>query len=56
METLVRTVERKYYKSELTEILQKQKEFHVELKDRELYESCLHELYAHNEAEGREYR
>lgn len=47
---LVRTVERKYYKSELIEILQKQKEFHVELKDRELYESCLHELYAHNKA------
>lgn len=47
---LVRTVGRKFYKNELVEILRKQKEFHVELQDRKLYESCLHELYTHNEA------
>lgn len=47
---LVRTVERKFYKKELKAILEKQKEFHIELQDVELYKSCLNELYAINEA------
>lgn len=47
---LVRTVERKYYKNELKLILERQKEFHVELQDRELYAACIEELYPHNEA------
>ena len=47
---LVRTIERKYYREELRLILEKQKEFHSELNDRELYGKCLNELYAINQA------
>lgn len=47
---LVRTIERKFYKEELRAILEKQIEFHSELKDVELYKSCINELYAKNEA------
>lgn len=47
---LVRTIERKFYKEELRAILEKQIEFHSELKDLELYKSCINELYAKNEA------
>ena len=47
---LVRTIERKYYKKELLQILEKQKEFHPELQDRALYEACLEELYPRNDA------
>lgn len=47
---LVRTIERKYYKDELRIILEKQKEFHVELNDKSLYQSCLEELYEYNDA------
>lgn len=47
---LVRTIERKFYKQELTQILNKQKEFIPELNDRELYQKCLEILYEHNEA------
>lgn len=47
---LVRTIERKFYREELCAILEKQIEFHSELKDVELYKSCLNELYAKNEA------
>ncbi|OAV72649.1 hypothetical protein Barb6_00936 [Bacteroidales bacterium Barb6] len=47
---LVRTIERKFYKKELTEILNKQKEFHSELQNKELYQECIKELYPHNEA------
>lgn len=47
---LVRTIERKYYKQELKLILEKQKEFHPELKDRSLYNACIEELYSINEA------
>ena len=38
---LVRTIERKYYKEELKLILEKQKEFHLELQDRALYAACI---------------
>lgn len=47
---LVRTIERKFYKQELKAILEKQKEFHSELNDTELYHTCLNELYGNNEA------
>ena len=47
---LVRVVERKFYKQELELILNKQAEFHPELKDEKLYYECLTELYEHNES------
>ncbi|MDD3788091.1 MAG: type II CRISPR RNA-guided endonuclease Cas9, partial [Petrimonas sp.] len=47
---LVRTIERKFYKIELLKILEKQKEFHPELQSKELYNACVEELYAYNEA------
>ncbi|MHC1704095.1 MAG: type II CRISPR RNA-guided endonuclease Cas9 [Tenuifilaceae bacterium] len=47
---LVRTIERKFYKEELSQILEKQKEFHSELNDTTLYSACLEELYEYNEA------
>lgn len=48
--SLVRTVERKFYKSELKKILAKQSEFHPELIDEELYNSCIQILYPNNES------
>lgn len=47
---LVHTIERKYYREELRQILEKQKEFIPELKDVDLYKRCLCELYSMNEA------
>ena len=47
---LVHTIERKYYKDELRQILEKQKEFHKELKDKALYKACVEELYPNNQA------
>lgn len=47
---LVRVIERKFYKAELEAILKKQKEFHDELKDKNLYKECLEELYENNES------
>ena len=47
---LVRTIERKYYKDELHQILERQKEFHPEFQDRTLYEACINELYSQNDA------
>lgn len=46
---LVRTIERKYYKAELKQILEKQTEFHSELQDKDLYIECLNELYSNND-------
>ncbi|MFT4018303.1 MAG: HNH endonuclease domain-containing protein [Agriterribacter sp.] len=46
---LVRTIERKYYKEELRQIIQRQKEFHPELKSDELYYTCVRELYRNND-------
>ncbi|MCK9205329.1 MAG: type II CRISPR RNA-guided endonuclease Cas9 [Bacteroidales bacterium] len=46
---LVSTIERKFYKTELKRILEKQMEFHPELKDRQIYSHCIHELYKKNE-------
>lgn len=47
---LIRTIERKYYKEELKQILQKQIEFHPELRSENLYCDCVRELYRNNEA------
>lgn len=46
----VRTIERKYYKQELKDILKKQEEFIPELSDKMLLEKCIYELYAKNTA------
>ncbi|WP_414845696.1 type II CRISPR RNA-guided endonuclease Cas9 [Chryseobacterium sp. IT-36CA2] len=46
---LVRTIERKFYKDELKQILEKQKEFHQELQNYDLYNDCIRELYRNNE-------
>ena len=50
---LVRTVERKFYKDELKKILEVQQELIPELKDEALYQRCIEELYAANEAHRR---
>jgi len=47
---LVRTVERKYYKEELKQILTVQKGFIRELQDENLYKACVEELYPNNDA------
>ena len=47
---LVRTVERKYYKEELRQILETQVALIAELKDDTLYKRCIEELYPNNEA------
>lgn len=50
---LVRTIERKFYKEELKQILEKQSVFHTELQDRDLYKKCLECLYPQNDAHKR---
>lgn len=47
---LVKTIERKFYKSEFKKILSKQIEFHPELFTQKLYQACIEELYPRNEA------
>ena len=47
---LIKTIERKFYKEELQEILKTQINFHPELKDRKFYKECIKELYPRNEA------
>lgn len=47
---LIRTIERKYYKDELYQILTTQEKFHPELRDENLLQSCIEELYHNNEA------
>lgn len=46
---LIKTVERKFYKAELTQILETQAQFHPEFRDEKLYELCINELYPRNE-------
>lgn len=45
---LVRTIERKFYKDELKQILAFQKEFHPEFNDSDLMSDCVRELYKNN--------
>lgn len=47
---LIQTIERKFYRKELNQILRKQKEFHAELNDAALYRLCIEDLYRSNEA------
>lgn len=47
---LVRTIERKFYKAELKQILEKQTAFHPELQNLDLYNDCVRELYKNNDA------
>jgi CRISPR-associated endonuclease Csn1 len=47
---LVRTIERKFYKEELKQILEKQVLEHPELQNRKLYNACIEELYENNTA------
>lgn len=47
---LVRVIERKFYRDELKQILEKQKEFHEELNDEVLYGEAIEELYPYNDA------
>ena len=46
---LVQTINRRFYKDELTAILNKQQELLPQLRNRELYERCIRELYPSNE-------
>lgn len=48
---LVKTVERKFYKEELRQILEQQSACHPELQDRKLYQACIEALYPTNEAQ-----
>lgn len=45
---LIRTIERKFYKEELRHILTKQREFHPELRSKDLYGVCVNQLYENN--------
>lgn len=45
---LVRTIERKFYKDELKQILRKQMELNTSLQNEDLFRQCLEELYPHN--------
>lgn len=47
---LVRTIERKFYKDELKQILEKQVQLQPELFTEDLYNDCIRELYRNNEA------
>ena len=46
---LIKTIERKFYKKELAAILEKQMQFHPELKDAGLLKLSVFDLYPHNE-------
>lgn len=46
---LIRTIDRKYYKSELRAIIEKQKQFIPELTNSKLYAACIDELYPTND-------
>lgn len=47
---LVKTIERKLYKAELIQILEKQREFHPILNDKNIYQDCVSELYRSNDS------
>lgn len=44
----ISTIERKYYKDELSAILNKQKEFHPELTSDDILQQCIEDLYSKN--------
>lgn len=45
---LIRTIERKFYKEELKQILEKQSEYHKEFQDISILSDCIYELYRNN--------
>ena len=47
---LIKTIERHYYKDEFKAIMKEQLKHHPELEDQKIYEDCVQELYARNEA------
>lgn len=47
---LVRTIERKFYKDELKQILVSQQRYHPELKEQDLLVDCIRELYKNNQS------
>lgn len=47
--SLIRTIERKFYKEELVRILDSQYKFHTELQSDDLYIKCIEELYPYNQ-------
>ena len=47
---LVKTIERKYYRKELAEILNHQAQYHPEFNDKQLYTKCIEHLYSKNNA------
>lgn len=47
---LINTVDRKYYREELEEILKTQRKYHAELQDDEIYKVILETLYPKNKA------
>jgi len=47
---LIKTIERKYYRDELKQILNVQVKYHNELQNMTLYKKCIDELYPGNEA------
>ncbi len=47
---LVRTIERKFYKDELHQILASQKRFHSEFNDPDIFGDCVRELYKYNKS------
>jgi CRISPR-associated endonuclease Csn1 len=47
---LVKTIERKFYKEELERIITTQMTFHEELRNQDLYNACVRELYRTNSA------
>lgn len=47
---LVKTIERKFYKDELEQILKTQSSFHEKLQNQNIYKACIEELYPRNEA------
>lgn len=48
--SLVRTIERKFYKQELIQILETQEKLNPELQNKDLYQACCEELYEQNES------
>ncbi len=51
---LVQTIERKFYKEELKQILEAQTKFHSELQDKDLYNQCIEILYPNNSSHTKE--
>lgn len=48
--SLIKTIERKYYREELDAILLEQSKHHPEFKSKDLFDKCVDELYPRNEA------